>query len=78
MDISGSVALVTGGASGLGLATTADGCLVDVEGTAVPQVLVVGPPRRGTLFETTAVPELRSQALHVADHLVIGDRPTPS
>lgn len=63
---------------GLGLATTADGCLVDVEGTAVPQVLVVGPPRRGTLFETTAVPELRSQALHVADHLVIGDRPTPT
>lgn len=58
---------------GLGLDTTVDGCLVDAEGTEVRQILVIGPPRRGTLFETTAVPELRSQALHIADHIVIGD-----
>jgi len=58
---------------GLGLETTPEGSLVDRDGAAVPQILVIGPPRRGSLFETTAVPELRSQALHIADHLVIGD-----
>ena len=58
---------------GLGLRTTPGGCLVDASGRPVPQVLVIGPPRRGSLFETTAVPELRSQALHLADHMVIAD-----
>jgi uncharacterized NAD(P)/FAD-binding protein YdhS len=57
---------------GLGLVTTESGALVAVDGRVVPELLVVGPPRRGTLFETTAVPELRSQALHVADSVVIG------
>jgi uncharacterized NAD(P)/FAD-binding protein YdhS len=57
---------------GLGLETTANGCLVDAAGAEVRQILVIGPPRRGTLFETTAVPELRSQALHLADHVVVG------
>lgn len=65
--------LATPDRHGLGLATTAQGSLIDVAGHPVPQILVVGPPRRGTLFETTAVPELRSQALHIADLLVIGD-----
>jgi uncharacterized NAD(P)/FAD-binding protein YdhS len=32
---------------------------------------VIGPPRRGTLFETTAIPELRSQALHIADQILL-------
>jgi uncharacterized NAD(P)/FAD-binding protein YdhS len=58
---------------GLGLETTPEGALVAADGTVVPQILVIGPPRRGSLFETTAVPEVRSQALHIADHLVIGD-----
>jgi uncharacterized NAD(P)/FAD-binding protein YdhS len=58
---------------GLGLVTTPEGCLVGSDGAAVPQVLVIGPPRKGTLFETTAIPEVRSQALHVADHVVVGD-----
>lgn len=57
---------------GLGLETTAVGCLVDSGGDEVSQITVIGPPRRGTLFETTAVPELRSQALHIADHIVVG------
>ncbi len=57
----------------LGLRTDPDGRLVDAGGDVVPEVLVIGPPRRGSLFETTAVPELRSQALHVADHLLVGD-----
>lgn len=58
---------------GLGLSTTPNGQLVGADGRVVPEVLVIGPPRRGSLFETTAVPELRSQALHLADHMVIGD-----
>jgi uncharacterized NAD(P)/FAD-binding protein YdhS len=45
---------------------------VDADGTEVGQILVIGPPRRGTLFETTAVPELRAQALHLADRIVVG------
>jgi uncharacterized NAD(P)/FAD-binding protein YdhS len=54
---------------GLGLDTTPEGFLVGDDGTVTPRVMVIGPPRRGTLFETTAVPELRSQALHIADHI---------
>lgn len=55
---------------GLGLSTSAEGALIDATGAPVPQVLVIGPARRGSLFETTAVPELRSQALHLADAIV--------
>lgn len=58
---------------GLGLLNSPQGCLIDVDGRPVPEILVIGPPRRGSLFETTAVPELRSQALHLADHMIIGD-----
>ena len=57
---------------GLGLVTSEAGELVDAAGRVVPELLVIGPPRRGTLFETTAVPELRSQALHIADAIVVG------
>ena len=57
----------------LGLRADPEGRLLDAHGTASPEVLVIGPPRRGSLFETTAVPELRSQALHLADHLLVGD-----
>ncbi len=57
----------------LGLRTDAEGRLLAAGGGAVDEVLVIGPPRRGSLFETTAVPELRSQALHLADHLLVGD-----
>jgi len=57
---------------GLGLASTPNGQLVDASGGTIPNVFVLGPPRRGTLWETTAVPEIRSQALHIADHVVIG------
>ena len=57
---------------GLGLRTDAEGSLVDASGRSRPELLVIGPPRRGALFETTAVPEIRSQALHLADRIVTG------
>ena len=56
---------------GLGLLTTAEGHLVKETGETVDQIFVIGPPRRGTLFETTAIPELRSQALHIADQILL-------
>lgn len=57
---------------GIGLATTADGRLLGRDQQVMDDLLVMGPPRRGTLFETTAIPELRSQALHIADHIALG------
>lgn len=60
------------GAHDLGLDCTEDGSLVDEAGAPVPEILVIGPPRKGAVFETTAVPELRSQALHLADRIVAG------
>ena len=57
----------------IGLTTTPDGRLIGRDGLATDSLLVMGPPRRGTLFETTAVPELRSQALHIADQIALSD-----
>jgi uncharacterized NAD(P)/FAD-binding protein YdhS len=46
----------------LGLRTTADGALLDSRGDADQRVLALGALRRGELWETTAVPEIRCQA----------------
>ncbi|HWJ09250.1 MAG TPA: FAD/NAD(P)-binding protein [Nocardioides sp.] len=54
----------------LGLDTTADGQLVDASGTPVPNLHLVGPPRKGTLWESTAIPEIRAQAAQVAAAVV--------
>jgi len=54
----------------LGLACTADGRLLDPEGRAHPELLVVGPPRKGVLWESTAIPEIRAQAAEVARAVV--------
>ena len=42
------------------------GEVLDVSGQVVPGLYVVGPPRKGTLWETTAVPEIRGQAAALA------------
>jgi uncharacterized NAD(P)/FAD-binding protein YdhS len=59
--------LATGGARpgplGLGLETDGAG---RVAGTAAPLVWTLGAPRRGELWETTAIPEIRGQAAGVA------------
>ena len=53
----------------LGLSCTPEGELLDASGQIVPGLLTVGPPRKGTLFETTAIPEIRVQAAEVAARL---------
>lgn len=50
----------------LGLDTTPDGALLDAGGEVVDGLFVVGPPRKGTLWESTAIPEIRAQAAQIA------------
>lgn len=54
----------------LGLQATPDGAAIDASGRASKNFYVLGPLRRGQLWETTAVPELRIQARDLAGHLV--------
>src|SRR4051794_37374440 len=53
----------------LGVSCTPQGEVLDVSGQLVPGLYVVGPPRKGTLWETTAVPEIRDQAAVLAQTL---------
>lgn len=53
----------------LGLDTDQSGALVDVNGIASRSLFTVGSLRKGLLWESTAVPELRVQAASLADHL---------
>lgn len=53
----------------LGLSCTPHGEVVDAGGDVVPGLYVVGPPRKGVLWETTAVPEIRHQAAALAQSL---------
>ncbi|MFJ6837788.1 FAD/NAD(P)-binding protein [Streptomyces sp. NPDC091209] len=57
------------GPLGLGVATR-DGRLLDAEGRTGPPVFTLGAPRRGELWETTAVPEIRVQAADLAEQLL--------
>ena len=62
--------LAAAGPVGLGLDTTADGALRDTTGrTAIP-VWTLGSLRRGTLWESTAIPEIRDQAAALAKRLL--------
>jgi uncharacterized NAD(P)/FAD-binding protein YdhS len=61
----------------LGLDTGPEGELIGADGQAAPCTLVVGPLRRGALYESTAIPEIRCQAARVAD-LLVGDVLEPS
>ncbi|KQW48662.1 hypothetical protein ASC77_07950 [Nocardioides sp. Root1257] len=50
----------------LGLDSTPSGQVVGADGVPVPGLYAVGPPRKGTLWESTAIPEIRTQAAEVA------------
>ena len=53
-------------ALGIGLDIDAHGRLRDASGTAAPNLFVVGPARRGSQWESTAIPEIRQAATEVA------------
>jgi uncharacterized NAD(P)/FAD-binding protein YdhS len=55
---------------GLGFRTDGTGALIDARGTSSSTLFTLGPPRRGELFETTAVPEIRCQAAALARRLI--------
>lgn len=55
---------------GLGLRTNAEGALLDAQGRASSRLFTLGPPRKGQLWETTAVAEIRHQAPRLARHLL--------
>ncbi|HEY3688226.1 MAG TPA: FAD/NAD(P)-binding protein [Streptosporangiaceae bacterium] len=57
------------GPMNIGLATTPEGALLTPEAAAHPRLYTLGPPRRGALYESTAIPEIRCQAQTLATHL---------
>jgi uncharacterized NAD(P)/FAD-binding protein YdhS len=50
----------------LGLDVSSDGALIDANGEASNLLYAIGPVRKGSLWETIAVPELRVQASDVS------------
>jgi uncharacterized NAD(P)/FAD-binding protein YdhS len=55
---------------GLGLDTASDGALRDARGRESETLFAIGPLRRGELWESTAVPEIRAQAQALAQRIV--------
>lgn len=53
----------------LGIETNQDGNVLDAQGQVSPFLFTLGPPQRGRLWETTAVPEIRIQAATLAREL---------
>ena len=54
----------------LGLATDAHGRLEDARGATPHALYTLGPCRKGSLWETTAVPEIRGQAAALAKRIL--------
>ncbi|MBD2100075.1 FAD/NAD(P)-binding protein [Leptolyngbya sp. FACHB-261] len=62
--------LLRSDALGLGLDVATNGALIDANGNASRLLFTLGPLRKGNLWETTAVPELRIQAFALAQELL--------
>jgi uncharacterized NAD(P)/FAD-binding protein YdhS len=54
----------------LGLDVDEKGRIVDRKGAASRWLYAIGPPRKGSLWETTTVCEIRQQAVEIAQYLV--------
>jgi uncharacterized NAD(P)/FAD-binding protein YdhS len=54
----------------LGLDVSLDGALIGPDATTSQALYAVGPARKGSLWESTAVPELREQIHKLAQHLI--------
>lgn len=61
----------------LGLDATPEGAVLGADGLVVPGLYAVGPPRKGILWESTAIPEIRTQAAEVA-RAVLAPEPAPA
>jgi uncharacterized NAD(P)/FAD-binding protein YdhS len=57
------------GPLGLGLDHDSRGVLLDSAGAPSTLLSTIGPMRKGRLWETTAMPEIRGQALELADQI---------
>jgi uncharacterized NAD(P)/FAD-binding protein YdhS len=68
--------LITSDDMDMGVQVDADHTVIDSAGERSHLLLALGPLLRGTLWESVAVPELRSQARHLAETL-LGQPPTP-
>jgi uncharacterized NAD(P)/FAD-binding protein YdhS len=58
----------------LGLDVDENGALIDAQGEPSKFLFAVGPSRKGSLWETTAVPEIRGQVAGVVRHLLAKSR----
>jgi uncharacterized NAD(P)/FAD-binding protein YdhS len=56
---------------GMGWSTASDGALIDAAGRPSSRLFTLGPPRRGDLLESTAIPEIRVQAAELAVRLQV-------
>ncbi len=54
----------------IGIDTAANGALIDADGKVSELLYTLGTPRKGNLWETTAVPEIRVQAVSLAQELL--------
>ena len=54
----------------LGLEVDEHGALIDYKGKPSLSLFTIGPTRKGQLWETTAVPEIRQQAEQLAAHII--------
>ena len=57
------------GPLGLGFDAEPDGALIGADGRPSTTLFTLGPPLKGRDWETTAVPEVREQALALAKRL---------
>ncbi|PHJ66253.1 hydroxyacylglutathione hydrolase [Nostoc linckia z18] len=62
--------LIRANSLSMGIDTAANGALIDADGKASQMLYTLGTPRKGNLWETTAVPEIRLQAASLAQELL--------
>ncbi|MGB7871513.1 MAG: FAD/NAD(P)-binding protein [Mycobacterium sp.] len=63
---------------GVGVRLTADGYLIDGSGVTIPNIVCLGLIRQGEEWETTAIPEIRTQAAAIAQLLADDTRHQPT
>lgn len=61
----------------MGIDTAPNGALIDADGNTSQILYTLGTPRKGNLWETTAVPEIRVQAASLAQELLKSLNPKP-